>query len=196
MDNLNQYSQLKFDLLALKEYIVGQYDLELSPHIDSVMAEMNDLLLGIERGQLSMPYKELRLSATWSATDGAYDDDNVLRKMIYKIQDDIYSIRKHIVIQQKPWYYFRKKYENVNWLFPNLNCKNGHIQCITYRDEDILEITFPNGYEIDLGYLDNEYVITITKNGDWTNILEEERIKLRSTVEEKLQNLINKYEKL
>lgn len=196
MDNFYQYSQLKSDILALKEYIIKRYNLELSPHIDSVMAEMNDLLLGIESGQLSMPYKELRLSATWSATDGAYDDDPVLRKMIYKIQDDIYSIRKRIVIQQKPWYYFRRKYENVNWLFPNLNCKSGHIQCITYRDEDILEITFPNGYEIDLGYLDNEYVINITKNDDWTNILEEERIKLRSTVEEKLQNLINKYEKL
>ena len=83
-----------------------------------------------------------------------------------------------------------------NWLFPNLNCKKGHIRCITADDEDILKIRFPNGYGIDLGYLENEYVITITKNDDWTNIIEEEHIKPRSMVEEKLQNFIYKYENL
>lgn len=60
----------------------------------------------------------------------------------------------------------------------------------------MLEITFSNGYGIDLGYLENEYVITITKNDDFTTIIEEEHIKLRSTVEEKLQSFIYKYENL
>ena len=83
-----------------------------------------------------------------------------------------------------------------NWLFPNLNCKKGHIRCITDQDEDMLNITFPNGYRIDLDYIENEYIITITKNADFTNIIEEEHIKLRSMIEEKLQKFIYKYENL
>lgn len=60
----------------------------------------------------------------------------------------------------------------------------------------MLNITFPNGYRIDLDYIENEYIITITRNNDWTNIIEEEHIKLRTTVEEKLQKFIYKYENL
>lgn len=84
MDNHNQYNQLKADIITLKEHIVRQYDIELNPQADIILTEMNDLLLGIERGQLFMPYKELRLSSTYSAIDGAYDDDPKLEEMIYK----------------------------------------------------------------------------------------------------------------
>ena len=202
MDNLNQYCQLKLDILALKEYIIEKYDIELNPRVDYVMAEINDLLLGIERGQLSMPYKELKLSATWSATDGAYDDDTQLREMIYKIQDDIYSIKKFINVLHKPKLFFRKNQERINWLFPNLDCKSGIVECIEFRAEDMMTITFANGYEIDLGFFapeedsEKEYIITITKDDNWTSIIEQERIKLRCKVEEILQNFINKYENL
>ena len=198
MGNIKKYSKLKADIIALKEYVAELHIAitDTSYSIDDVLSEMNDLLLGIENGQLVLPYKQLKLASTYYASDGVFDDNVKFKKMIFQIQDDIYSIRKYIVVQQKPWFYFRRKYENVNWLFPNLNCKNGHIQCITYQDEDILEITFPNGYGIDLGYLENEFIITITKNDDWTNIIEEEHIKLRSSVEERLQNFIYKYENL
>ena len=198
MEKVKNYNQLKADIIALKEYVaelhIATTDTNFS--IDDVLSEMNDLLLGIENGQLVLPYKELKLASAYYANDGVFDNNIKLKKMIFQIQDDIYSIRKYIVVQQKPWFYFRRKYQNVNWLFPNLNCANGHIQCILYRDEDMLEITFPNGYGIDLGYLENEYIITITKNDDWTHIIEEEHIKLRSMVEERLQSFIYKYENL
>lgn len=60
----------------------------------------------------------------------------------------------------------------------------------------MLKISFPNGYEIDLGFIENEFVITIAKSNDLTNIIEEQRIRLRSTVEEILQKMIYKYENL
>ena len=194
MENTKIYSQLKTDIIALKEYVAGLHCTRFS--IDGLLSEMNDLLLGIENGQLVFPYKNLKLASTHHAVDGAFGDDTRLKNMIFQIQDDIYSIRKYIAVQQKPWFYFKKKYENINWLFPNLNCKNGHIQCIAYQDEDMLDITFYNGYGIDLGFCDGVFIITVTKDNDWTNIIEEERISSRCMVEKKLQKLIYKYENL
>lgn len=200
-DNLNNYRQLKSDIIALKEYIAELYSTatEFGSYIDDVViTEMNDLLFGIERGQIVMPYKQLNLASAYHATDGAFRQDVKLEKMIYTVQHDIYSIRKFIVVLQKPKLFFRRKNKNINWLFPNLDCKTGYIQCLTYCDEDMLKITFPNGYEIDLGFLkdDNSYIITITKDNNCVNIIEEQRIKLRSTIEENLQKFIYKYENL
>lgn len=199
MDNFENYKKLKADIIALKEYIAELYSTatEFGSYIDDVViTEMNDLLFGIERGQIVMPYKQLKLASTYHAVDGAFRNDSKLVKMIYQIQDDLDSLRKYIVVLQKPKLFFRKKNESINWLFPNLDCKNEYIQCIAYQDEDMLEINFPNGYVIDLGFYDGAYVITITKDDDWTNIIEEKRIKLRSAVEESLQNFIYKYENL
>ena len=196
IENKERYGKLKSDIISLKEYVAEAYN-PLTEQIDHMLTVMNDLLFGIERGQLVMPYKELFLPTTYNATDGAFDNDVKLRGMLYEIQQDIYSLRKYIEVQEKPWYYRRKKrFENVNWLFPNLDCKIGHVQCIMYQDQDMLEITFPSGYGIDLGYLENEYIITITKNDDWKNIIEEEHIKLRCLIEEKLQHFVYKYENL
>lgn len=196
MDNFINYSKLKSDIIVLKDYIAEEYGTYLIPRIDNVLAEVNDLLMGIERGQLYMPYKELRMASTWSATDGAYDDDKKLERMIFNIQEDIYSIKRYIIVLAKYKLFSCKKVNDVNWLFPNLECKTGKIQCLSYRDEDMLKISFSNGYEIDLGYIENKFIITITKSNDWTNIIEEQRIKLRSTVEESLQKMIYKYESL
>ncbi len=196
MDNINKYAKLKADIIALKEYVVKQYGTELSPRIDNVLAEINDLLFGLEQGQLRMPYKDLRMASAWSATDGTYEDDKTLAELIYKIQADIYSIKRHIVVLAKYKLFSRKKGNDINWLFPNLDCSSGKIHCISYRDEDMLTISFPNGYKIDLGFVENEYSITVTKNNDWTHIVEKQPIKLRSAVEENLQKIIYKYENL
>lgn len=196
MDNLLRDTKLKSDIIALKDYVAEQYGTELPPRIDDVLTEVNDLLFGIERGQLYMPYRELRLSSTWSAIDGAYDDDKKLERMIFNIQDDIYSIKRYIIVLAKYKLFSCKKVNDVNWLFPNLECITGKIQCLSYRDEDMLKISFPNGYEIDLGYIENEFIITVAKDHDRTNIIEEQRIQLRSAVEEPLQKLIYQYESL
>lgn len=199
-ENKEKYSKLKANIIALKEYVAEAYN-PLTEQIDHMLTVMNDLLFGIERGQLVMPYKRLFLPTTYNATDGAFDYDSKLRGMLYQIQDEIYSLRTYIEVQEKTqekgWFRRRKsRFENVNWLFPNLDCKIGHVQCIMHQDQDMLEITFPNGYGIDLGYLESEYIITITKNDDWTNIIEEEHIKLRCLIEERLQHFIYKYENL
>ncbi len=199
MDNLNKYGKLKSDIIALKEYIGERYGSDLNIRIDVLLTETNDLLLGIARGQLCMPYKELLLGATWSSLDGAYDFDDKLRELICKIQNDIYAVKKFIVVLAKyKWLISHKKINEINWLFPNLECKTGKLRCISYIDEDMLEIEFPNGYGIDLGFVknDNVYVITIVKDDNWADIIEEHHIKLRSDVEELLQNLIYKYENL
>lgn len=196
METFKKYAKLKSDIIALKKYVTEQYGTEFNPCIDVALAEVNDLLLGIERGQLYMPYKKLRMNSTWNATDGAYNDDTEFRKMIFKIQDDIYSIKKHIVVLAKYKLFSNKKINEINWLFPNLECKTGKVKCISYMDEDMLTISFPSGYKIDLGFIENEFVITITKHSDWANIIDELHIKLRSAIEEKLQSLVYKYENL
>lgn len=196
VDNLERYSQLKADIIAIKEYIGAQYGKALNPHIDCVLAEMNDLLLGIERGRLCMPDKRLWLACTWSAIDGAYDDDAELVRMIGKIQQDIYALKRHITVLAKHAFFSHRNGRDVNWMFPNLECKTGKIRCIAFRDEDMFAVSFPNGYEIDLDYLESDsvYMITVVKDNDWTNIIEERRIALRSNVEECLQSLIYQYE--
>ncbi len=191
--NFEKYSKLKSDVIELKNYVDERYGTELNPRIDNLLTEVNDLLFGIEQGQLYMPYKELRMASVWSATDGAYADDENLERMIYKIQDDIYSIRKYIIVLAKYKFFSHRKVNDINWLFPNLKCSTGKIRCISYMDEDMLTISFPNGYEIDLGFFENEFIITITKD-DFTNIVEERHIKLRSEIEENLQKMIYKYE--
>ncbi len=193
--DIKKYSKLKSDIITLKDYIAEKYVIELNSCIDHVLAELNDLLFGIEQGQLNMPYKELRLASTWSAIDGAFEDDKNFEKMIYKIQNDIYPIRRYVIVLSKYRWFSHKKVNDINWLFPNLKCATGKIQCISYMDEDMFEMSFPNGYEIDLGFVGNEYIITITKNNDWTNI-NRISIKLRSEVEECLQKIIYKYENL
>lgn len=100
MDNLINYSKLKSDIIVLKDYVVEKYGTELPPRIDNILTEVNDLLMGVERGQLYMPYKELRMSSTWFATDGAYQDDVKLEELIFNIQDDVYSVKRYIIVLQ------------------------------------------------------------------------------------------------
>ena len=135
MEKVKIYSQLKADIIALKEYAVDlQFpSIATSFSIDDVLSEMNDLLLGIENGQLVLPYKELKLVSAYYVTDGVFDDNVKLKEMIFQIQNDIYSIRKYIVVQQKPWYFFRRKYENVNWLFPNLKLSRANSPLICFN---------------------------------------------------------------
>ena len=156
---------------------------------------MNDLLLGIERGRLVMPYKETLLESAYCAMDNAYEKE--LAEMICVVQRDIYAVKRHIFVSGKPKLFFKKKREDINWLFPNLDCRSGKVQCIMWRDQDMMTVTFPNGYEIDLGYYepDDNYIITIVKDDNWNNIIEEIPVKKRSELEPILQSMIYKYEK-
>ena len=86
-----------------------------------------------------------------------------------------------------------KNKNRYHYLFPNLT----YINCLyvvecEYKSEDILELGFGNGYQIDLGYIeeDNKYVVTIIKDENWNNIIEEIIIEKRYEVEKILINKI------
>lgn len=86
-----------------------------------------------------------------------------------------------------------KKRNRYHYLFPNLTYSNCLyvVEC-EYKSEDILEVGFDNGYQIDLGYIeeDNKYVITIIKDENWNNIIEEIIVEKRYEVEKILINKI------
>ena len=86
-----------------------------------------------------------------------------------------------------------KNKNRYHYLFPNLaygNCLYV-VEC-EYKGEDILELGFSNGYQIDLGYIEeeNNYVITIIKDENWNNIIEEIKIEKRYEVQAMLINKI------
>ena len=64
-----------------------------------------------------------------------------------------------------------------------------------YKGEDILTIGLNNNFQIDLGYMESldEYVITIIKDGNWSDIIEEIKVGKRYNIEKILIDKINEY---
>lgn len=67
--------------------------------------------------------------------------------------------------------------------FSGVDYQGGRVNLTERFGEDMLEIFYPNGYTIDVGYIEfiNSFVITVVKNNDWTNIIKE--IKAKSDLE-------------
>ena len=89
------------------------------------------------------------------------------------------------------------KKENYHNLFPNLPYEKCLYVCYEmFKDQDMFTVGFSNGYEIDLGYLDDDdiYVITIVKDYDWSNIIEEIEVKKRYDIAKTLKEKILEYE--
>jgi hypothetical protein len=56
----------------------------------------------------------------------------------------------------------------------------------------MLEIFYPNGYLIDVGYIQNikSFVISIVKDNDWINIVKEIQVKTDIDLKRKLKEAI------
>jgi len=81
-------------------------------------------------------------------------------------------------------------YKNVIWekgiqyiSFDNIDFKDGQVKEISSFDEDMLEVYYPNGYMIDVGYIEHIqcFVISIIKGNDWVNIVKQ--IDVNSDIE-------------
>lgn len=59
--------------------------------------------------------------------------------------------------------------------FDDINFQGGIPTYICELDEDMLEIRYANGYMIDVGYIEEckTFYVTVVKNNDWTNIINE-----------------------
>jgi len=62
---------------------------------DIILTEMNDLLMGIDSGNLVIPDYKLKLSSTYYITDGAITDKK-LEQLLLIVQNEIYSIKESI----------------------------------------------------------------------------------------------------
>jgi len=87
-----------------------------------------------------------------------------------------------------------KMNERQHHIFPNLPYEKClFVHEFEYKNQDMLSIGLINNYEIDLGYIESvdEYIITVIKDGNWTNIIEEVKVKKRYNVEKILKDRIN-----
>ncbi len=59
--------------------------------------------------------------------------------------------------------------------FDDIDFLDREVKKICSFDQDMLEIYYPNGYMIDVGYVENikSFVISIVKDNDWINIIKE-----------------------
>ncbi len=90
--------------------------------------------------------------------------------------------------------------QNVIWedgirhiSFDNVDFKGGKVNYIEVFGEDMIEIKYPNGYMIDVGYYESEqaFGITIVKNDDWINIIKEVEAKTDIELKTKLISAID-----
>ena len=78
--------------------------------------------------------------------------------------------------------------------FDNFDFQGGNVNYIEGFGEDMLEIFYPNGYMIDVGYYDcmGSFYITIVKNEDWNNIINEVEVKTDIELKKKLKDIIQR----
>lgn len=257
MKNKNSNVNVDFSQLKKKILDVINYSNELLENNsfdnmalleDIILTEMNDLLMGIDSGNIVIPDYKLKLSSTYYITDGAITDKK-LEQLLLIVQNEIYSIKDSIKYPKNykikdyifsgllgilvtPWFVFLVlslvygktlhwilfvvmcllilidaiilikiqnsiKKENYHNLFPNLPYEKCLYVCSDmFKDQDMFTVGFSNGYEIDLGYLEDDdiYVITIVKDHDWSNIIEEIEVKKRYDIAKTLKEKILEYE--
>lgn len=96
-------------------------------------------------------------------------------------------------------------FEDINFLPGLVTYNDLDINLISFLKEmqisekDLMQIEFPEGFLLDVGWRDGKYIICIIKNQDWTNNILRKSCKslneLRETLTEytkKIRNLIEK----
>ncbi len=77
--------------------------------------------------------------------------------------------------------------------FDDIDYKDGQCRTIEPLGEDMLEVCYPNGFIIDVGYLEEtgRFYITIIKDNDWTNIYKEISVKTELELKNALRYAIH-----
>lgn len=82
--------------------------------------------------------------------------------------------------------------------YDKLDLLNGKISFVSDDTEDMIKIDYPDGMQIDIGYIEHtqSYVITVVSNDTeeaWEAPLEEIKVKNKAELLEKMQEVIDKY---
>ena len=98
--NVNvDFSQLKYKVLDVINYSNELLENNSFDNMalleDIILTEMNDLLMGIDSGNIVIPDYKLKLSSTYYITDGAITDKK-LEQLLLIVQNEIYSIKDSI----------------------------------------------------------------------------------------------------
>ncbi len=106
-DHSAHYEKLKADVLDLKGYAAelaeklessdAEADEDFYAFVCSVITEMNDLLAGIARGRVIMPFKPRRLMCYHEAIGGIWENpDTTLTCKIRQVQDSVTAVNRYI----------------------------------------------------------------------------------------------------
>jgi|GEM_PF-1852404 len=77
--------------------------------------------------------------------------------------------------------------------FNDVDFQGGKVNKIEGFGEDMLEVQYPNGYMIDVGFLESKrsFIVTIIKENDWINIVKEIEAKTDIELKRKLAEAIH-----
>lgn len=76
--------------------------------------------------------------------------------------------------------------------FNDFDYKGGKVNLIERFGEDMLEILYPNGYMIDVGYIEyiSSFVVTVVKDNNWANVIKEFKAESDLELKRKLKEAI------
>jgi hypothetical protein len=77
--------------------------------------------------------------------------------------------------------------------FSDIDFKGGRCRYIEPIGEDMLEVCYPNGFMIDVGYIEETktFYVTIIKDNDWVNIHKEISAKTETELKNALRYAID-----
>lgn len=77
--------------------------------------------------------------------------------------------------------------------FNDIDFKGGNVNTIEKLGQDMLEVFYPSGYMIDVGYVErlNTFYVTVVKNDDWANIIKELPAKTEVELKQNLRFAID-----
>lgn len=125
---------------------------------------------------------------------GQYENDKQFYVFLCNDKLEVEQDNVFDTLEEAQGYAFKKN-KNVEWeegikhiKFDDIDYKGGRVNILEVFGEDMLEIYYPNGYMIDVGYIEDieAFVISIIKDNDWMNTVEEIEAKTDTDLRRKL----------